>query len=102
MRITCDVIQDLMPSYIDGILSEDSKALVEEHMGTCQECRKMLEIMKDEQGKEHGVHGGDVVLDGKHAVRETERHVPQKDGEPALHACKDGGGGRGFRLGHDG
>ena len=52
MRITCDVIQDLMPSYIDGILSEDSKALVEEHMGTCQECRKMLEIMKEEQGKE--------------------------------------------------
>ena len=48
----CDVIQDLMPSYIDGILSEDSKALVEEHMGTCQECRKMLEIMKEEQGKE--------------------------------------------------
>ena len=41
-----------MPSYIDGILSEDSKALVEEHMGTCQECRKMLEIMKEEQGKE--------------------------------------------------
>ena len=52
MKITCDVIQDLMPSYIDGILSEDSKALVEEHMGTCQECRKMLEIIKEEQGKE--------------------------------------------------
>ena len=52
MRITCDVIQDLMPSYVDGILSEDSRALVEEHMGTCQECRKMLEIMKEEQGKE--------------------------------------------------
>ena len=52
MKITCDVIQDLMPSYIDGILSEDRKALVEEHMGTCQECRKMLEIMKEEQGKE--------------------------------------------------
>ena len=33
MKITCDVIQDLMPSYIDGILSEDSRALVEEHMG---------------------------------------------------------------------
>ena len=41
MKITCDVIQDLMPSYIDGILSEDSRALVEEHMGTCQECRKI-------------------------------------------------------------
>ena len=52
MKITCDVIQDLMPSYIDGILSEDSKVLVEEHIGTCQECRKMYEIMKEEQGKE--------------------------------------------------
>lgn len=52
MKITCDVIQDLIPSYIDGILSEDSKALVEEHMGICQECRKMYEIMKEEQEKE--------------------------------------------------
>ena len=32
MRITCDVIQDLMPSYVDGILSEDSQALVKEHI----------------------------------------------------------------------
>jgi len=51
MRITCDVIQDLMPSYVDGILSEDSQALVKEHMEACKECRKMLEIMKEEQGK---------------------------------------------------
>ena len=39
MRITCDVIQDLMPSYVDGILSEDSQALVKEHMEACKECR---------------------------------------------------------------
>ena len=44
MRITCDVIQDLMPSYVDGILSEDSQALVKEHMEACKECRKMLEL----------------------------------------------------------
>ena len=41
-----------MPSYVDGILSEDSQALVKEHMEACKECRKMLEIMKEEQGKE--------------------------------------------------
>ena len=52
MKITCDVIQDLMPSYVDGLLSEDSKALVEEHMGTCQECRKMFETMTEEQNRE--------------------------------------------------
>lgn len=54
MRITCDVIQDLMPSYVDGILSEDSQALVKEHMEACKECRKMLEIMKGGAGKRAG------------------------------------------------
>lgn len=52
MKITCDVIQDLLPSYVDGILSEDSRELVEEHMETCEGCRKMLEIMKADQEKE--------------------------------------------------
>ena len=52
MKITCDVIQDLMPSYVDGILSEDSQALVKEHMEICRECRKMYEMMKEDQGKE--------------------------------------------------
>ncbi len=51
MRITCDVIGNLMPSYVDGILSEDSQALVKEHMEACKECRKMLEIMKEGREK---------------------------------------------------
>ena len=72
MKITCDVIQDLMPSYIDGILSEDSKALVEEHMGTCQECRKMLEIMKEEQGKEQAQMISSVASGAQRRAGETE------------------------------
>lgn len=72
MKITCDVIQDLMPSYIDGILSEDSKVLVEEHMGTCQECRKMLEIMKEEQGKEQAQMISSAASGARHRAGETE------------------------------
>ena len=72
MKITCDVIQDLMPSYIDGILSEDSRALVEEHMGTCQECRKMLEIMKEEQGKEQAQMRPSAASGARHRAGETE------------------------------
>ena len=72
MKITCDVIQDLMPSYIDGILSEDSRALVEEHMGTCQECRKMLEIMKEEQGKEQAQMISSAASGARHRAGETE------------------------------
>lgn len=57
MKITCDVIQDLMPSYVDGILSEDSRELVEEHLKSCKECQKMLEIMQADQEKEKNQPG---------------------------------------------
>ena len=72
MRITCDVIQDLMPSYVDGILSEDSQALVKEHMEACKECRKMLEIMKEEQGKEQAQMRSSAASGARHRVGETE------------------------------
>lgn len=51
MKITCQVIEDLMPSYVDGLLSEDSKALVDEHLKTCGKCRKELSYMQEEQKK---------------------------------------------------
>lgn len=72
MKITCDVIQDLMPSYVDGILSEDSQALVKEHMEACKECRKMLEIMKEEQGKEQARIKSSVASTAGYGAGRTE------------------------------
>ena len=46
MKITCNVIQDLLPSYADGTLSEDSQALVDEHLASCKECKSILEELK--------------------------------------------------------
>lgn len=37
-KISCNVIRDLLPSYTDGIASEDSIRLVEEHLAHCHEC----------------------------------------------------------------
>lgn len=42
MKITCNVIRDLIPAYVDDALSEDSRALVDEHLGECEECRAYL------------------------------------------------------------
>lgn len=89
MKITCDVIQDLMPSYIDGILSEDSKALVEEHMGTCQECRKMLEIMKEEQGKEQNQMRSSAATLKKNPEKadSTQSSDSNRGSYPDTHRC---------------
>ena len=46
MKITCDVIRDLAELYADDMLSEDSKAIVEEHIEGCQECKKYIEMSR--------------------------------------------------------
>ncbi len=42
----CNVVRDLMPLVLDRVASDESRALVEEHMGSCEECRKQYEEMK--------------------------------------------------------
>lgn len=44
--MNCDVIQDLLPLYCDGVCSEESSTLVEAHLHTCVECRKTLRLMQ--------------------------------------------------------
>lgn len=46
MKITCDVIKDLLPLYVDEVLSKDSNALVEEHLKTCGDCTAYYEKLK--------------------------------------------------------
>lgn len=55
MENNCKVISDLLPLYIDGACSDESKKIVEEHLKECEECRLLAEDMKenitDEQSK---------------------------------------------------
>lgn len=48
MKNECDVIQDLLFSYNDGILSNTSKELIEEHLKKCAKCKSVLEEINDE------------------------------------------------------
>ena len=48
MKITCNIIVDLLPLYVDDMVSEDSRKLVEEHLKGCPDCRKMQEEMMRE------------------------------------------------------
>ena len=60
-KITCEVVNDLLPLYYDGVCSDDSCRIVEEHLRDCKDCRKLFEkiqsdcgeIQKQEQEKEH-------------------------------------------------
>lgn len=55
MRITCEIIKDLLPLYHDNVCCEDSRKLVEEHLSTCSSCKKELELIRSEIKVEHNI-----------------------------------------------
>lgn len=48
MKISCEIIKDLLPLYLDGVCSNDSKALIEEHLAECDNCKTELQVMTEE------------------------------------------------------
>lgn len=45
MKISCEIIKDLLPLYHDGVCSNESNAMVEEHIADCENCRNELHEM---------------------------------------------------------
>ena len=51
MRISCQIIEDLLPLYVDGVCQEDTKAFMKEHLQTCVKCSVALDQMKQDEFK---------------------------------------------------
>ncbi|MBR4808531.1 MAG: zf-HC2 domain-containing protein [Lachnospiraceae bacterium] len=45
-RIDCEVVQDLFPSYIDGLTCQRTNEVIEEHIAGCEKCRQVLSSMR--------------------------------------------------------
>ncbi|ABX43586.1 zf-HC2 domain-containing protein [Lachnoclostridium phytofermentans] len=43
MELTCDVIKDLLPLYVENISSANTRIVVEEHIDSCDSCKKELD-----------------------------------------------------------
>ncbi|MGF3104583.1 zf-HC2 domain-containing protein [Rossellomorea sp. DUT-2] len=46
MKISCNMIRDILPLYIEDMASQDTRDLVEEHIASCENCKKRLEEMR--------------------------------------------------------
>ncbi len=46
MKIKCTVIKDILPLYVEDMVSEDTRIIVEDHIDECIDCKKELEEMK--------------------------------------------------------
>lgn len=48
MKYECDIVKDLMPLYIDDLLSENSKKFVEDHINSCESCKNYYDKLSSE------------------------------------------------------
>ena len=47
-KIPCEIIQDLLPLYVDNVCNAKSRLYIEEHLATCAECHNYFASLKGE------------------------------------------------------
>lgn len=47
-RIDCNLVQDLLPNYIEKLTNEETNKFIEDHLKNCKECKEIYENMKKE------------------------------------------------------
>ncbi len=60
MRNECNIIQDILPLYAEGMVSPDTASYVEEHLKGCEACRKKYERTKEKE-PEHAKRAADAI-----------------------------------------
>ena len=44
--LNCNVVKDLLPNYVDGLVSEKTRQEIDEHLSGCTDCKAAYEEMK--------------------------------------------------------
>ncbi len=66
----CNIVKDLLPSYMDGLCSEDSGKLVEQHLKGCADCRAFVEMLRESEAAERQREEGQIAC-----TRKIKRHI---------------------------
>ena len=48
-KLRCEIVQDLLPSYVDGLTSDATNEAIKDHLADCVSCRDMYERMKADE-----------------------------------------------------
>nr|WP_174270168.1 zf-HC2 domain-containing protein [Desulfitobacterium dehalogenans] len=46
LKINCNVIRDILPLYIENVVSADTRNFVEKHLSECESCKDELKILQ--------------------------------------------------------
>lgn len=58
-ELPCDIIRDLLPGFIDGLSSKATIEAVQNHLLTCEECRRLKDSMQNNNQEMEVLDGGE-------------------------------------------
>lgn len=64
MKKDCEIIKDLLPNYVENLVSNQTRAYVEDHISNCTECRQLLNNMQ-----------ADKVVEKETTVKEEQAEI---------------------------
>lgn len=71
-KYNCDVIQDLLALYHDGVCSEESCKAVEEHLAECGKCRAVAKQLEDTELESNIAEQAENII-GKHRKKQNKK-----------------------------
>ena len=87
MKLSCNVVQDLLPLYHDGICSGESRELVDAHLHECAACKDVLHNLKEEVVLGDKVDAAQPLLSVKMTWNQEKRKVFLRALSIALVVC---------------
>ncbi len=72
-KLPCEIVEDLLPSYVDGLTNEVTNQAVELHVQTCSKCKKSLENMGSSMEQENCLYEEKEIDFLKKAKRKHRR-----------------------------
>lgn len=69
MKLSCEIVRDILPLYIDGICSKESAESVEAHLKDCEGCRSCFERMTTLEHTDKADFQGEKMADGLKKLR---------------------------------
>lgn len=84
MNYNCGIIDDLLPLYVDGACSDESKAAIEAHLASCKACREKLERMQTETVVSETVKSSGEITVAKYAKKVRKHRIKLAVGAVAI------------------
>ena len=82
-NVTCSIVEDLLPLYMDGCCSKDSQQAVAEHMKTCEKCR---ETYRHLQSDLPAIAKGTTDMRSEEIARSLSKRIKKRKAAAAVFA----------------